>query len=803
METLWQDVRFATRMLLKNRGVTLIAVLTLALGVGATTSIFSVVNAVLLEPLPFSEGDRLVIAVRKKPGSLRTIASYPDFTDWQQSGVFEKSAAVVGRAFFLDTPEGPQPLSGRRVSAEFFETLGVHPLQGRSFFPDEVNKGENVAVISHRLWTTRLGSDPQVIGKDLRMLDKVFHVIGVLPPDFLDPVSALAPRDLYVPLVVSNEEKVARNSQWLQVVGRLRAGITLDQAAAQVEAISERAQRELAGRDPRSLAPFTLISLREHHVGNTEAALWLLLGAVGFVLLIGCANISNLLLARITARQHEFAIRAAVGASTRRLAAQLMTESLLLSAMGGGVALVFVLWTIDLVKGVSPVNIPRLESAGLNPHVFGFALLITVLAGLIFGLLPVLRGARQDVLTALKQSSGTGGLAQARSRSALLITEVALTMVLLVGATLAISSFQRLLRVDPGFQKDNILMVSLTHAGEWKHPQQWPFFDQLTALVRALPGVQAAGVVDNLPFSGAWSQFTGKVEGYAPDALPEMRGKTIEYQQGVVGGDYFRVMGIPLKAGRFFDARDEAPGAASVIVSESLARTIWGAADPLGRKVSDGETKGARVVGVVGNVRHFGPDTPLVQTLYRPLAQREAWGGTLVVLAEHDPANLVPAIRESVRSLDPAAVFQRAQAMEELLQSRTAAPRFLALLLGSFSGVALVLASLGIYGVLAYSVSQRTREIGVRIALGAPPSGVLRMVVRNAMALAGIGVLIGLAAALALSRFLREQLFEVSPTDPLAYGGVALLLVAVALLACWIPARRASRVDPMVALRYE
>jgi putative ABC transport system permease protein len=803
VETFWQDIKYGARMLAKNPGFAVVAVLTLALGIGATSAIFSVVSAVLLEPPPYTQSDRLVIAVRKKPGVLRTIASYPDFTDWQQCGVFAKSAAVVGKGFFLDTPEGLQPLSGRRVTPEFFDALGVRPLLGRGFLPDEARQGKNVAVISHRMWSTHLGGDPQVVGKDLWLREQVFRVIGVLPPDFLDPVSPLAPRDLYVPLVASNEERVARNSQWLQVVGRLREGVNLEQAAAVVEAASERAQREIAGRDVRSLAPFTLIPLREHHVGTAKPALWLLPGAVGFVLLIGCANVSNLLLARITARQHELAVRAAVGASARRLAAQLMTESLLLSLLGGTLGLVLVLWMVDLVKAISPVSLPRLESAGLNLRVFGFALLITVAAGLLFGLLPILRATRHDVLAALKLSTGTAGVAHARSRSALLIAEVALTMVLLVGATLAVTSFQRLLRIDPGFQTARVLAVSLTYAGEWKHASQRAFFAQLIERVRALPGVRAAGVVDNLPFSGAWSQFTTHVDEFANDAMPEMKGKTVEYQQGVIGGDYFRVMGIPLKAGRFFDERDAAPGAASVIVSESLARTLWGDADPLGHQVSDGQTRGARIVGVVGNVRHFGLDAQPVQTLYRPLAQREAWGGTLVVLTEPNASSLISSIRESVREVDRAVVFQWARTMEEFLASRTAAPRFLAVLLGAFGGVALVLASLGIYGVLACSVSQRTREIGVRIALGAAPGAVLRMVVRNGMVLAGIGVCIGLAEAFGLSRFLREQLFEVSPVDPFTYGAVALFLLGVALLSCWVPARRAAHVDPMVALRFE
>jgi len=806
MGNLIQDVKYAVRMLGKAPGFTAVAVVTLALGIGANTALFSVVNAVLLDPLPYADDERLVVALRKAPGSLRTIASYPDFMDWRDSGVLARAAAVVGKAYFFEKKDGSTtPLIGRRVTGEFFDVLGVRPALGRSFSAEEFAKGESVAVISHPMWTRLLESDPDIVGRDLRLREQTFRVIGVLPEGFLDPMSAGRPRDVYALLIASPEERGphGRNSQWLSVVGRLKDGVTLAQAAAQVEVISERAQREKAGADPRKLSPFTLTPLREHHVADSKAALWMLLGAVGFVLLIGCANVSNLLLARITARKHELAVRAAVGASTGRLAAQLMTESLLLSLTGGGLALVFVLWTIDLIKSISPVDIPRLNAAGLDARVFAFATLITIATGLLFGLLPMLRGARQDVLTSLKQASGTGGVAHARSRGALLVAEVALTMVLLVGATLAVTSFQRLLAVDPGFQTGRILTVNLTSAGEWKHAPQRAFFDGLIERLRAVPGVRAAGMVDNLPFSGAWSQFTTTVDGFAEGALPELQGKTIEYQQGVVGGDFFRVMGIPLKAGRYFDASDGAPGAASVIISESLARTLWGDADPIGRPLHDRDTRGARVVGVVGNVRHFGLDAPLVQTLYRPLAQRVAWGGTLVVLAEGDAASLTPAIREAARNVDRAVVVQRAGTMEEILRGRTAAPRFLAVLLGSFGSVALVLASLGIYGVLAYSVSQRTREIGVRIALGARPSSVLGMVVRNGMELAAVGVVIGTAGAWGLSRFLREQLFQVSATDPFTYAAVALLLGGVALLACWMPARRAARVDPMAALRYE
>ncbi|HET8948519.1 MAG TPA: ABC transporter permease, partial [Candidatus Polarisedimenticolia bacterium] len=620
-----QDIRYAVRALGRSPGFTVVSVLILALGIGATTALFSVVNAVLLTPLPYPESGRLAIAVRTEPGNLSTIASYPEFMDWHDSGVFSQSAAVVGKGFFLDTDEGPGPLVGRRVTGEFFEVLGVQPRLGRSFLPDESRTREDVAVLSHAMWANRLGGDPDVVGRDLRLRDRVVHVVGVLPQDFVDPIDPGRPRDLYVPLIATAEERGpgGRNSQWVQVLGRLRDGITLEQGASRIRAISERAQRERVGSDPRSLAPFTLAALIDHHVAGARPALWMVFGAVGCVLLIGCANVSNLMGARLAARGHELAVRAAVGASGRRLAAQLMTESLVLSSAGAAVALVLILWTIDLVRDVSPADIPRIGDAGLDLRVFGFAILVSVASGLLLGLLPVLRGSRQDLLAPLKQTHGAGGIAMARSRRLLLAGEVALTCVLMVGAMLSLTSLRRLLAVDSGFRTDHVLSVNLSYAGEWKPEAVRSFFDRLTKRAGDFPGVLAAGAVDNLPYSGSWSQFTTTVDGFAEGALPELQGKTIDYQQAMVGGDYFRVMGIPLEAGRTFDRGDDAPGAAgTVIVSASLARALWGDQDPLGRRLGGEDVRpGARVIGVVGSVRQFGPDGPVERTLYRPMTQ--------------------------------------------------------------------------------------------------------------------------------------------------------------------------------------
>jgi putative ABC transport system permease protein len=799
-----RDARYAVRTLVKSPGFTVVSVLILAIGIGATTALFSVVNAVLLTPLPYPESGRLAIAVRTEPGTLSAIASYPEFMDWHDSGVFSKSAAVVGKGFFLDTPDGPVPLVARRVTGEFFELLGVRPRLGREFLPEESGKRDDVAVMSHAMWANRLASDPGVVGRDLRLRDRVVHVVGVLPEDFVDPIDPGRPRDLYVPLIATEEERGpgGRNSQWVQVLGRLRDGITLEQAAGRIRDISGRAQRERAGSDVRSLAPFTLEALLDHHVGDARGALWMVFGAVGCVLLIGCANVSNLMLARLSARGHELAVRAAVGASARRLAAQLMTESLVLSAAGAAVALVLMLWTIDLIREVSPAGIPRIAAAGLDLRVFGFALLVTVVTGLLLGALPVLRGSRGDLLASLRRTAGSGGAAQAGSRGALLAGEVALTVVLMVGALLSVTSLRRLLAVDAGFRTDHVLSVNLTYAGEWKPEALRGFFDRLIVRARELPGVMAAAGVDNLPYSGSWSQFTTTVDGFAEGTRPELQGKTIDYQQAVVGGDYFRVMGIPLEGGRLFDRSDDAPGAATVIVSASLARALWGEQDPIGRRLDErGQRGAARVVGVVGSIRQFRPDAPVERTLYRPMAQAATWGGTLVLRSESDPGTLVPLIRQAAREIDAAVIFRSAVTMEDLVTARTSAPRFLAVLLGGFGAVALVLAALGVYGVLAYTVSRRTREIGVRVALGARQGGVLLMVVRQGMTPAAAGIAAGLVGAAALSRLMRGRLFGVTPTDPFTYGAVALVLAAVALAACWGPARRASRVDPMVALR--
>lgn len=810
MRNLIMDLRHALRLLWKTPGFSLAVVLTLALGIGANTAIFSVVNAVLLQPLPYRDAEQLVRAVRVQPTSLATIASYPDYTDWRDSGAFESATALVGRAYFLETGGELKRVVGARVNASFFRVLGVKPVIGRDFVAEEETRGEPVAIISHRLWRDHFAGDPQVTSRTLELAAQLqdgvvtYRIIAVLPENFRDPISPVSGRDIYSPLTATAEEATSRNSQWLHLIARLKPGVSLEQAKSIVGALYERNNKP--GQDIRNLPKFTVVPLRELQVGDTRKALWLLLAAVGFVLLIACANVSNLLLARANARGHEMAIRAAIGASRRRLMAQTLTESLLLASLGGAAGIVLLLWGIEGLKRVAPADIPRLDQVSLNVPVLAFAALTTLFCGVLFGLLPSLRSAGAEVIAAMKSTRSSGDPRKRRAFSTLLVGEVALTMVLLAGAALSLQSLTRMLGVDVGFERANVLTISTIHAGKWEPAKQRLFYQQFAERVRALPGVSSVGVVDNLPLSGSWSQYTTNYQSFLQKFPPEKADTKIEYQAGVVFGDYFRAMGIPLRAGRWFAPAaggENAP--AEVLVSEKFAAEIWGKENPVGQRVNIGGQKPrwAEVVGVVGDVKHSGLDAKINPTLYSPFGVRESWGGTLVVRSRQNPAPLIAAVRQAVRELDRNVVIQRVRTYDDYFAEQTAAPRFLAVLLGSFAGLATLLAMVGTYGVLAYAVGQRTQEIGIRLALGGTPSSVLWMVLRNGMGLVAVGVLLGSGAAFWLSRYLRTLLFEVNTASPLTYAAVASSLLAAALLACYLPARRAAKTDPMVALRYE
>lgn len=803
MHNLLSDVRHAGRLLAKTPGFTLVAVATLALGIGANTAIFSVVHAVLLAPLPYQDGDRLVRAVRSQPSMLATIAGYPDYTDWRTSGVFASAGVLSGRGAFLETDEGPQMLRGAGISDDFLPTLGVQPVVGRNFYPDEIKTGANVIIISHGLWTRQTGGDAQVTSRDLKISRQLYRVVGVLPANYRDPISPVAGRDVYFPMQVPAKDATDRNSYWLHLIGRLKPGVSLPQAKGLVESLSERGLQQ--GGNTMQLPKFTAVPLRQQQVGEARGALWLLLGAVGFVLLIACANVSNLLLARANARGHEMAIRAAVGASRARLLQQLITENLLLSALGGVVALVLMLWGLEAVKSITPVEIPRLDQAALNLPVFGFAVLATMLCGVLFGAVPALRASRQDVMGVLRNAGSAGGMGQRRAFATLLVSEVVLTTVLLAGASLALQSFFRLLRVDTGFETREALTVTTVYAGEWQAAQQAAFFDQLCARARALPGVTSVGVVDNLPLSGSWSQYNTNLQSFLQRVSPNRALQKIQYEASAVSPDYFRSMGIPLRSGRLLSAPQSDKAPLEVVVSESFARNVWGKENPIGQRVNIGgrEKEWAEVVGVVGDVRHRGLDAHPTSTMYVPFGKRGMWGGTLVVQSSTNLEALTAAIRGLVQQLDRNVMIQRVRSVKDLFGEQTASARFLALLLGSFAGVATLLAMVGTYGVSAYAVSQRVQEMGIRLALGAQPRSVLRMVVGEGMTLVAAGVALGAGAAIWLTRYLRTLLFEVDASRPVTYVAVAASLLAAALLACYLPARRAARIDPMVALRHE
>jgi len=803
MDKFLQDVKYGIRMLARSPGFTSVALLTLALGIGATTAIFSVVHAVLLAPLPYEDDAKLVRAVRAQPHVLGTIASYPDYTDWRDSGVFSGAGAISGRNFFYETGEGHQMLRGARISADFLPTLGVRMAMGRNFLPDEATGDVKVAILAYPFWNARLNRDPDVLSRDLKLSGQIYRVVGVLPAEYRDPISPISGRDVYVPMVVPAGEAVARNSQWLHLIARLKPGVGLAQARRVVEALSERALAE--PKDIRDLPKFTAVPLRELQLGDTSRVLWLLLGAVAFVLLIACANVSNLLLARANARSHELAVRAAVGAGRGRLLSQVLTESLVLSLIGGAIALVLLLWGLEAIKAVSPLDIPRLDHVGLNVTVFAFAVFCSFACGLLFGALPAMRCARQDVASIMNASRTLGSVQNRRALAALLVGEVALTIVLLTGAGLALQSLIRLISVETGFAKGHVLVVPTTFAGEWDAARQTAFYQNLVERVRALPGVTAAGVVDNMPLSGSWSQYTTNYQSFLQKYPPEKAERQIEYQACVIGGEYLAAMGIPLRAGRGFSAAQPGETPREAIVSENFVQALWGDADPLGQRVNIGgrEPLWVEIVGVVGNVRHRGLEVQSAATLYTPFGRRQQWDGTLVVRGEQSLTPLTATIRQMAREMESGVVIRSVRTLDDLFRTHTASSRFLAFLLGSFAGLATLLAMVGTYGVLAYAVGQQTREIGIRMALGAQPRVVLRSVVQKGMTLVGMGVGIGLLAAAGLSRYLRALLFEVSPSDPLAYILVAVVLLLVALGACWLPARRASRVDPMVALRYE
>jgi putative ABC transport system permease protein len=809
MDTFFQDLHYAARMLIKNPGFSMIAVVALALGIGANTAIFSVVNAVLLRPLPYRNPDRLVTLWqdhRERGGPEKEWASPDNFFDWRDKNqAFDHVTALVGWVPTLTGLGEPEDLTGAAVSHDTFTMLGVEPIQGRTFRPDEDQVGaEKVVVLSHRLWSRRFNADPDLIGKSLTLGGESFTVIGVMPAGFTMPII----RDVelwrtFRPAL--GPVTCGRGCLTIRVMARLRPESTIEGARAEMSALAGALAEQYP--QPNSGVGTTIVGLQEQVVGETKTALMVLLAAVALVLLIACANVANLLLARASVREKEIAVRAALGAGRPRLVRQFLTESVLLGLTGGVLGLLLAFWMVELLVTLSPDGTPRVDEIGIDAPVLAFTIAVAVLTGLVFGLVPALQSSNPNLNQTLKEGRGAGEATRRRRlRSVLVVSEIALALMLMVGAGLLMKSFFNLIHVDPGFNATNVvtMRVALPRTRYPERHQPAAFFAQLTERVGQLPGVEAAGAISTLPLGGGGTDSNFIIEG-RPEAPPGEEDPVAWYSS--VTPAYFRAMGIKLIKGRLFTEQDRADSAGAVIIAETLARRYFPGEEPLGKRIGNrtgpGQIQWREIVGVVADVKHFGLETTARPTMYLPHGQSPARLMILTIRAASDPMNLAGAVRSQVASLDSNLAVSNIRTMEQVVAESVAAPRFTLLLLGIFAGLALILAGVGIYGVMSYSVTQRTHEIGLRMALGAGASDVLKLVVGQGAVLALIGVAIGLAGAYGVTRLMSTLLFNVSATDPLTFVSIALLLVGVALAASFIPARKASKVDPMAALRCE
>ena len=804
MTQFFQDLRYGFRMLANSPGFTAVAVLTLALGIGANSAIFTLVNAYLLRPLPVAEPGRLVLVseIQAAKGFVGSV-SFPTYLDWrEQNQVFEELAAVRGEDFNLTGTDEPERLYGARVSAGFFRTLGVRPILGRGFLPEEDKPGgARVVVLSRGFWQRRSGARPDILGQALTLDGERFTVVGVAPSGFR--ISRTAPYELWVPLALE-PNRAGRGTHFLLVIARLKPGISIERAQADLSAISSR----LARQYPENFGWGAVVeNLHARLMREARPALLVLLAAVGLVLLIACANLANLLVARGAARQKEIAIRTALGAGRLRVVRQMLTESLLLALLGGGLGLLLALWGVNLLNAIIPAGIQPLQAARADATVLGFTLLVSLATGVLFGLAPALNVSKPDLAQTLKEGGRSSSAAgrHGRLRDSLVVSEVALAMVLLVGAGLLIKSFMRLQQVDPGFRSESVLTIelSLPQARYSKPQQRATFYEQLLERIAGLPGVRAAGACTQLSLSGGETIWGLTIEG-RPEPGP---GEILQSGHRSVSPDYFRAMSIPLRRGRYFTAQDREGAPGVVIINETMANRFWPSQDPIGKRIRLGAGRSGApwipIAGVVADVKYSGLDRQPGPEMFLPHLQNPAPRMAIVVRAAAEPASLATALRSAVTALDRDQPVANIRTLEKIVSDSVAPRRLTMLLLGIFAALALVLAGVGLCGVISYSVTQRTHELGVRMALGAQPSEVLRLVIGHGMILTMIGVAIGLAGAFALTGFLSSLLFGVTARDPATFLAVALALASVALAACYIPARRATRVDPMVALRYE
>ncbi len=807
MKSLWQDLRYGARRILQQPGFAVVAILTLALGIGANAAIFSVVNGALFRPLPYKEPERLMLLWEANERVRNNPISHQNFTDWRsQQKSFEAISAYSGRWGGPETISGgsePERAYVVSVYRDFFNVLGVDPIVGRVFLPEESQPGGTpVVVVSHGFWRRRLGADSDPGNKRLVIGDKSFNVIGVMPPGFSYPFET----DLWILKEQYGADTSARSSHNYIGIARLKTNVTREQAQAEMTAIARRIVQQDASDQQHN--DVNVISIKDQLTGSIRRGLLILFGAVGCVLLIACANVANLTLARALGRRREIAIRLAIGAGRGRIVRQLLTESMLLALAGGAIGLLFAYWLIKALVALGPA-IPRLTEIGMDGRVIAFTFGVSMITSLLCGLAPALSASRTDLNEALKEGGRSAGGGSGMARSSLVVAEIALTMVLLVGAGLLIRSLWRVMRIDPGFNPEGALtmQVSLPESEYTDGARKIAFYRQLFERLRSVPGVEGAGMVNNLPMGGV--DINGQ---FGVAGRPQEQFGYASYR--VVSPGYFKAMNIPLVKGRYFTDQDSESTEPVAVISRRVADTSFRGEDPIGKRVLSVNDalreelnqfgKWPKIVGVVGDVKHFGLENRDSADLYFCYTQRPRRIGQMTVTARinGEPANLAAALRQEAQSIAPNLPVSF-EAMDEIFSRSTATRRYNVILLGVFAALALALAVIGIYGVMSYAVSQGAREIGIRIALGAQPVDVLKLVVGQGLWLTLIGVIAGVAGAFALTRLMANLLFEVTTTDPLTFIGMLALLATVALVASYIPARRATKVDPLVALRHE
>lgn len=797
METLLHDLRFGIRVLLKSPGFTAIAVITLALGIGANCAIFSVVNAMLIQSLPFRDPDRLMWVWDVQPQLEQAPASFPEFVDWRNMNqVFEQMAAGRGANFNLTGTGDPERLPGYSVTANFFQMVGINPELGRSFLPEEDKPGnDQVVLLSTSLWRRRFGSDPAILGKTISLNGKSYNVIGVIPP----VPALLTSAEVFTPMGL-DVTKTNRGLHFLNVLARLRRGTSMSQAQANMGTVAAQLKKQYSTDHDIRVA-----RLRDVLVGDVRRLLLVLFATVGFVLFIACTNVANLQLARANARQKELSIRMALGASRWRVVRQWLTESALLALVGGSLGVLLAYWGVRSFTTLRIRGVPTLNHVGLDGTVLVFTLGLSLLAGFLFGLMPALHSSKPNLSNSLKEGTRGSSLGSGHrsTRSLLMVNEVAMALVLLVCAGLMIRSFQRLMRVQPGFNPENVLTlrVNLPVSKYSDDQKQSSFYHQVLERIEMLPGVVSAGLINNLPLGGGDTNGDFQIEGATP--WPANEGPMTE--DYVTSPNYFQAMRIPLLKGRPFTDRDIFGAPNVSVINEAFARRVWPNQDPLGKRIQIGwpTSNWLTIVGVVGDVKHEGLDQAPMLQAYVPYLQGLEPAMTLVVRTQTNPLNLVNDVRNQILAVDKDQPVFNVKPLAEVRSESVLQKRLTMIMLALFAAVALILACVGIYGVVSYSAGQRTHEIGIRMALGAGQGNVLGLIIRQGMLLVTIGILIGAAASFLLTRFIRSLLFGVSATDPLIFSAISLLLAIVALFACYIPARRATRVDPVVALRCE